>query len=128
MSESNKQNEKEKQLDDKKSEAQAMHIVTDLELWAMLFPKQMQIVTASTRKLSKAEAFVDIINRHRLAIATHDDSYLQATSVSLSMAWGWDRTTVKKFLAALEEIGTISIQSIGFHKSIIRLNTILKPR
>ena len=104
--------------------AHTLSIITNERLWEFLFPKQTQIVTVSTRKLTKAEAFVDLINRHRLASATHDNTFLQGTAVSLSKAWGWDRTTVKKYLSVLEEIGAITMQSIGFHKTFIRLQQI----
>lgn len=124
MNNTDKSNKNDLQLNSMSRGTHTVNIITNERLWEFLFPKQTQIVTASTRKLTKAEAFVDLINRYRLASVTHDNTFLQGTAVSLSKAWGWDRTTVKKYLAVLEEIGAITIQSIGFHKTVIRLQQI----
>lgn len=102
-----------------------LRFITDYSLWNILFPRQSQILTASTKKLTRAEAFVDLINRQCLAIITNDDNFLQITAVALSKAWGWDRTTVKKFILALQKINAISCLPNVNGKTVIRINNIL---
>ena len=101
------------------------HFITEISLWNLLFPKQMQPLTASARKLSKPEAFVDLINRQRLAMVTNDEKFCEITAVALAKAWGWDRITVKRFLAALEEIEAVTLTQATHGRTVIRLNNIL---
>jgi len=98
----------------------SMTVETDYELWNMLFPNND---SQGDHKLTKAEAFFDLIKRHRLATLTKDNNYLGGGILALAKAWGWDRNTVKKFVNSLCSVGAATIKKVG-NKSIILITNV----
>ena len=88
-------------------------IVTDFALWDALFQGRH---LKRPHKLSKAEAFYDLVNRHRLAIITGDSNYINCGILTLAQSWGWQRQTVDAFLVNLQKIGVLSVDSDGYRK------------
>lgn len=60
-----------------------MTVKTDYELWSLLFKDSSP---QRSRKLSKAEAYFDLVKRHRLATLTKNDSYLDGGILALAKA------------------------------------------
>ncbi len=92
-----------------------LQITANFELFKLLAQDSF-----SNRKFSKAEAFFDLLTRHRLVTLTKDESYLGDGILSYAKAWGWDRGTVKKFIDSLCSVGAVTIQQVG-RSQIVRL-------
>ena len=95
-------------------------VSTDYELWSFLLPKRK---ARRKHKLSKGEAFLDLINRQRLWMLTNDDSYIDGGIQALANAWTWDRTTVKKFIDSLVNLGVAELKNSG-NKTIVTLTNV----
>lgn len=102
-----------------------MTVSTDYDLWSMLFKDSS---SQGTHKLSKAEAYFDLIRRHRLATLTKNDSYLDGGILALAKAWLWDRNTVKKFIDSLCSIGAATIKKVGNKTAIFITNVTYLPQ
>lgn len=72
-------------------------------------------------RLTKAEAFFDLLSRQRLAISTNDERYINDSLQQLAEAWGWQRPTASKFINKLVELGAISLAPLA-NKSVVRFN------
>ena len=96
-----------------------MTVSTDYDLWSMLFKDSS---SQGSHKLSKAEAYFDLVRRHRLATLTKNDSYLDGGILALAKAWLWDRNTVKKFIDSLCSIGAATIKKVGNKTAIFITN------
>ena len=84
-----------------------------IDLWNFLFPDASQNIVASPRKrtnhkLTKDEAFFDLMNRERLHQCSGDESFSKMSINALAQAWGWQRPTVKNFLENLSSLGVLS--------------------
>ena len=92
-----------------------IRIVTDYALWCCLFripsPK-------GARKLSRAEAFFDLITKQRQAILLYDQDNILAGFQTLADEWRWNRQTVKRFLNELQDIGSVIIAPSYYHTAI----------
>ena len=97
-----------------------MTVMTDYDLWSMLFKDSS---SQGSHKLSKAEAYFDLVRRHRLATLTKNDSYLDGGILALAKAWLWDRNTVKKFIDSLCSIGAATIKKVG-NKTVIFITNV----
>ena len=97
-----------------------MTVSTDYDLWSMLFKDSS---SQGSHKLSKAEAYFDLIRRQRLVALTKDESYLGGGILALAKAWHWDRTTVKKFIDALCDIEAATFQKVG-NRAVIKLTNV----
>lgn len=97
-----------------------MTVTTDYELWSLLFQNSN---SRGSLKLSKAEAYFDLVKRHRLATLTKNDSYLDGGILALAKAWRWDRNTVKKFIDSLCAIGAATIKKVG-NKIVISITNV----
>lgn len=90
-------------------------IVTDYALWCCLFripsPKGAQ-------KLSRAEAFFDLITKQRQAILLYEQDNISAGFQTLADDWQWNRQTVKRFLKELQDIGSVIIDPSYNHTAI----------
>lgn len=95
-------------------------VSTDYELWSFLLPKRN---AKRKHKLSKGEAFLNLINRQRLWMLTNDDSYIDDGIKALAKAWTWDRTTVKKFIDSLVNLGVAELKNSG-NKIIVTLTNV----
>ena len=102
-----------------------MTVSTDYDLWSMLFKDSSSL---GSHKLSKAEAYFDLIRRHRLATLTKNDSYLDGGILALAKAWLWDRNTVKKFIDSLCSIGAATIKKVGNKTAIYITNVTYLPQ
>ncbi len=102
-----------------------MTVSTDYDLWNMLFKDSS---SQGSHKLSKAEAYFDLIRRHRLATLTKNDSYLDGGILALAKAWLWDRNTVKKFIDSLCSIGAATIKKVGNKTAIFITNVTYLPQ
>lgn len=102
-----------------------MTVSTDYDLWSMLFKDSSSI---GPHKLSKAEAYFDLVRRHRLATLTKNDSYLDGGILALAKAWLWDRNTVKKFIDSLCTIGAATIKKVGNKTAIFITNVTYLPQ
>lgn len=84
-----------------------------IDLWNFLFPDAIQNVVAAPKKrtnhkLTKDEAFFDLMNRERLHQCSGDESFSKMSINALAHAWGWQRPTVKNFLENLRSLGVLS--------------------
>ena len=102
-----------------------MTVSTDYDLWSMLFKDSS---SKGSHKLSKAEAYFDLVRRHRLATLTKNDSYLDGGILALAKAWLWDRNTVKKFIDSLCSIGAATIKKVGNKTAIFITNVTYLPQ
>ena len=102
-----------------------MTVLTDYDLWSMLFKDSS---SQGSHKLSKAEAYFDLVRRHRLATLTKNDSYLDGGILALAKAWLWDRNTVKKFIDSLCDIGAATIKKVGNKTAIFITNVTYLPQ
>ena len=102
-----------------------MTVSTDYDLWSMLFKDSS---SQRSHKLSKAEAYFDLVRRHRLATLTKNDSYLDGGILALAKAWLWDRNTVKKFIDSLCSIGAATIKKVGNKTAIFITNVTYLPQ
>lgn len=102
-----------------------MTVSTDYDLWSMLFKDSSSL---GSHKLSKAEAYFDLLRRHRLATLTKNDSYLDGGILALAKAWLWDRNTVKKFIDSLCSIGAATIKKVGNKTAIFITNVTYLPQ
>ena len=95
-------------------------VSTDYELWSFLFQENS---SKEKHKLSKGEALFDLIKRQRLWMLTNDDSYIDGGILALANAWTWDRTTVKKFIDSLVNLGVAELKNSG-NKIIVTLTNV----
>ena len=102
-----------------------MTVSTDYDLWSMLFKDSSSL---GSHKLSKAEAYFDLVRRHRLATLTKNESYLDGGILALAKAWLWDRNTVKKFIDSLCAIGAATIKKVGNKTAIFITNVTYLPQ
>ena len=102
-----------------------MTVSTDYDLWSMLFKDSSSL---GSHKLSKAEAYFDLVRRHRLATLTKNNSYLDGGILALAKAWLWDRNTVKKFIDSLCAIGAATIKKVGNKTAIFITNVTYLPQ
>ena len=106
-------------MEQNNSDKTQLKIVTDTRLWNLLLQGMKK-----SEKLTKVEAFNDLIERQRIALLTSDDEYMKGNVLEFSKAWGWDRETVNRFLEKLQEFGIVTISMAGNRKAI-KLNYIV---
>ena len=100
-----------------------MKILTDFSLWNLLMK---DLVPSRRRKLSKAEAFYDLLTRQRQAVFCGQNA-LFGNFQTLAENWNWHRQTVKKFLCELKTIGAVQIEQDS-NRTIIRVaNVTMTP-
>ena len=106
-------------IEQNNSDKTQLKIVTDTRLWNLLLQGMKK-----SEKLTKVEAFNDLIERQRIALLTSDDEYMKGNVLEFSKAWGWDRETVNRFLERLQELDIVTISMAGNRKAI-KLNYIV---
>ena len=106
-------------MEQNNSDKTQLKIVTDTRLWNLLLQGMKK-----SEKLTKVEAFNDLIERQRIALLTSDDEYMKGNVLEFSKAWGWDRETVNRFLERLQELDIVTISMAGNRKAI-KLNYII---
>ena len=95
-------------------------IQTKIPFWNLL----VQGIKKSN-KLSRTEAFFDLIDRQRVTLLKNEGEYLKGSILEFAKAWGWDRDTVARFLDNLEQLGMLTIDMVGNQK-VIRLNYVIE--
>lgn len=99
-----------------------LKIQTDIPLWKLLLQG-----IKKTHKLSRVEAFYDLIDRQCISLLRGGDTHLSGSIIEIAKAWGWDRETVGRFLDNLEQLGAVSIDIDGNRKTF-RMNCIIFPQ
>ena len=94
-----------------------MAIPTSRSLWNYLLRGQRN----SSKKLSRIEAFRDIIERQYSALLSGRDDGIGASIIELTKAWRWNRDTTSAFIDTLRRLGVVVCEKEG-NRSIIRLN------
>lgn len=97
-----------------------MEVTTGYDLWSLLLQGSS---SEGTHRMSKAEAYFDLMKRQRLTMLTKDESYLGGGILALAKAWRWDRTTVKKFIDALCCIEAATFEKAG-NRAVIKLTNV----
>ena len=87
-------------------------IQTDIALWRLLLQGMKK-----SHKLSRVEAFYDLIDRHCIAMLKGEDGHTSGTIHNMAKAWGWDRDTVGRFLDSLQQLGMLTIITDGNRKT-----------
>ena len=106
-------------IEQNNSDKTQIRIETDIRFWNLLLQGMKK-----SEKLTKVEAFNDLIERQRIALLTSDDEYMKGNVLEFSKAWGWDRETVNRFLEHLQELNIVTISMAGNRKAI-KLNYII---
>ena len=106
-------------MEQNNSDKTQLRIETDTRFWNLLLQGMKK-----SEKLTKVEAFNDLIERQRIALLTSDDEYMKGNVLEFSKAWGWDRETVNRFLERLQELDIVTISMTGNRKAI-KLNYII---
>ncbi len=94
----------------------SMIIPTSRPLWNYLLRGQRN----SSKKLSRVEAFRDIIERQHAVLLSGTDDGIGAI-IELTRAWRWNRDTTSAFIDTLRRLGVVACEKEG-NRSIIRLN------
>ncbi len=89
---------------------------TGIPLWNFLVQGMKK-----SHKLSRVQAFADLVDRQRIALLEKEDDNLKGTIQDMAKTWGWDRETVSRFLDNLERLGLITTTATGNRKTF-RLN------
>lgn len=110
-------------------ESEGLNIVipTDYRLWSLLFQNMPK---KQGRRLTQPEAFFDLLKRQRMTVRIPGQSIAEGGYQELADSWGWDRSTVRRFMRSLEDIGAVSTEITPQNRTVIRLpgvNTGSKP-
>ena len=88
-------------------------LMTDMALWNFL----MQGMKKS-HKVSRVQAFADLLDRQRIALLEkQDDDNLKGSIQDMAATWGWSRKTVSQFLENLKRFGVLTISREGSQKT-----------
>ena len=99
-----------------------MIIPTSRQLWNYLLHGQRN----SSRKLSRVDAFRDILERQHTALLSGRDDAICASISELSKAWHWNRDTTSVYIDTLQQLGVVTVDTDGNRKSV-KLNCITLP-
>ena len=88
---------------------------TDIRLWSYLLSGQKK----TTRKLSRVEAFYDLMQRQYTALHDGRERWLQGNVSELSCAWHWSRDTTASFLDKLEQLNVLTSHAVGNSKAFM---------
>lgn len=109
MEDFNQQNTKAGQQHDRQGSSQenrrehygnnAMSVTTSIRLWHYLFKDEKN--GRQQDKMTKAQAFYDLLAKQQLAEVTEDPDWIDRGFVQLAQEWGWSRETVSKFINRL---------------------------
>ena len=106
-------------MEQNNSDKTQIRIETDIRFWNLLLQGMKK-----SERLTKVEAFNDLLERQRIALLTSDDEFMKGNVLEFSKAWGWDRETVNRFLERLQELDIVTISMAGNRKAI-KLNYII---
>jgi len=100
--------------------SKSLKILTDIPLWVYLSQG-----VKSPGKMSRVQAFCDLIERQHISMLKGDDDYLKGSVLEFSKTWGWDRETVVRFLDNLRQLDAIAIDMAGNRKAV-KLKHVIK--
>ena len=103
----------EEQNEHKKKTSVRLIIPTDIYLWNFLV-KGVQ----KTCRVSRVQAFYDLVERQQVALLKGEGESISATMKDLANKWGWNRETVTRFIANLEQLGALTVDTTGNRKTI----------
>lgn len=89
-------------------------IQTDIPFWNFLVQGMKK-----AHKVSRVQAFCDLIDRQRIALLKGENENLTGTIQDMAKAWGWDRETVARFLDNLEQLGVLTVDTTGNRKTFM---------
>lgn len=98
----------------------SMIIPTSRQLWKYLLHGQRN----SSRKLSRVEAFRDIVERQHASLLSGTDG-IGASIIELAKAWHWNRDTTSAFISHLQQLNVVTCEKDG-NRTIITLIHIVK--
>lgn len=107
------------------NEGPEMAISTDYRLWSLLF---QDTAKKRPRRLTRAEAFFDLIQRQRMSMQVADLDIANGGFQELAQKWGWDRATVRRFLQSLSDIGVVSMTLTPQNRTVISLHGVTTVR
>lgn len=87
-------------------------IRTDIPFWNYLVQGMKK-----KHKISRAEAFKDLVERQRIALLKGEDTSMDASIQVLAKSWGWNRETVTRFIDNLERLNVLSVNVSGKRKT-----------
>lgn len=88
-------------------------LMTDMALWNFLVRGMKK-----SHKVSRVQAFADLLDRQRIALLEkQDDDNLKGSIQDMAATWGWSRKTVSRFLDNLERFGVLTISREGSQKT-----------
>lgn len=100
--------------------SKSLRILTDIPLWIYLSQG-----SKTPSKMSRVQAFCDLIERQHVSMLKGDDDYLKGSVLEFSKSWGWDRETVVRFLDNLKLLDAITIDMAGNRKAV-RLKHVIR--
>ncbi|MCR4582514.1 MAG: hypothetical protein K5764_03035 [Prevotella sp.] len=101
----------------------SMMIPTSKELWVYLLHGQKN----SSQKLSRIEAFYNLIERqYTVLIAGIDETSLGCIQ-ELSRSWHWNRDTTSSFIDTLQRLGAVTCEMDGNRTSVM-LNYVIENK
>lgn len=99
----------------------AMTITVSMRLMHYLFKEEKE--QKNSKKMTKAQAFYDLLAKQQLAELTEDLDWVNRGIMQLAKSWGWNRPTVNAFIDRLiEEKAALSFPYQG--KNIILLSSV----
>ena len=102
-------------LNEHQNSANAQMIIqTDIPFWDFLVQG-----IKKAHKVSRVQAFHDLIDRQRIALLKGENENIGGTIQDMAKAWGWDRETVARFLDNLEQLGLLTVETTGNRKSFM---------
>lgn len=102
--------------------AKDVNVTINFSVWKYL----MNMTTQPDRKLTKVEAFFDLIVRQRINILVDNREYSVDNFNVLCKDWNWSLTRVKRFIHELTALGAVNILRQG-RDNIISLNNVTLP-
>lgn len=76
-----------------------VQITTNIRLWHYLFKEEK--AGKQQGKLTKAQAFYDLLAKQQLAEVTEDPDWINRGFLQLANAWKWNREAVTNFISKL---------------------------
>lgn len=73
----------------------------------------------STRRLSRAEALLRLLQRYVNSQLVNSHAYNTVSFQMLADEWGWERTTVRKFFIQLQKLDVIGMHKLPTNKETV---------
>ncbi len=83
------------------TDGNTMTVTISMRLMHYLFKEEKE--QKNSKKLTKAQAFYDLLSKQQLAELTEDPDWINRGVMQLAKAWGWVRPSVNAFIDRLIE-------------------------